>query len=114
MNHRLLERNMEILQESVESGKRIRHDARHHNAVIAEHARRGQNEELLQYLKEYDREMNEHIAECICANTTVNNLLSAYTRKARREQINVTLDVDLGVNLTIPNIDLVTILANAY
>ncbi len=114
MNHRLLERNMEILQESVESGKRIRHDARHHNAVIAEHARRGQNEELLQYLKEYDREMNEHIAECICANTTVNNLLSAYTRKARREQINVTLDVDLGGNLTIPNIDLVTILANAY
>ena len=114
MNHRLLERNMEILQESVESGKRIRHDARHHNAVIAEHARRGQNEELLQYLKEYDREMNEHIAECICANTTVNNLLSAYTRKARREQINVTLDVELGGNLTIPNIDLVTILANAY
>lgn len=50
MNHRLLERNMELLQESVESGRRIRHDARHHNAVIAEYARRGQSEELLQYL----------------------------------------------------------------
>ncbi|MDE5698270.1 MAG: GHKL domain-containing protein [Lachnospiraceae bacterium] len=114
MNHRLLERNMELLEESVESGRRIRHDARHHNAVIAEYARRGQNEELLQYLKEYDRVMDAHTAESICGNTTVNNLLSAYTRKARKEQIEVMLDVELGGELTIPNIDLVTILANAY
>lgn len=114
MNHRLLERNMELMEESLESGRRIRHDARHHNAVIAEYARRGQNEELLQYLEEYDREMDMHAAESICANTTVNNLLSAYTRRARKEQIKVMLDVELGGNLTIPNIDLVTILANAY
>lgn len=114
MNHRLLERNMELLQESVESGRRIRHDARHHNAVIAEYARRGQSEELLQYLEEYDRQMDVHTAESICANTTVNNLLSAYTRRARNEQIKVMLDVALGGSLTIPNIDLVTILANAY
>ncbi|MDE6621312.1 MAG: GHKL domain-containing protein [Lachnospiraceae bacterium] len=114
MNHRLLERNMEILEESVASGRRIRHDARHHNAVIAEYARRGQNEELLQYLKEYDRELNMHTAEIFCANTTVNNLLSVYTRKAREEQIKVVLDVELGGDITIPNIDLVTILANAY
>lgn len=114
MNYRLLERNMELLQESVESGRRICHDARHHNALIAEYVRRGQDEELLQYLEEYDRQMDEHTAESICANTTVNNLLSAYTRRARKEQIRVTLDVTLGGNLTIPNIDLVTILANAY
>ncbi len=114
MNHRLLERNMELLQESVESGRRIRHDARHHNAVIAEYARRGQSEELLQYLEEYDRQMDVHTAESICANTTVNNLLSVYTRRARNEQIKVMLDVALGGSLTIPNIDLVTILANAY
>lgn len=114
MNHRLLECNMELLQESVESGRRICHDARHHNALIAEYVRRGQDEELLQYLEEYDRQMDEHTAESICANTTVNNLLSAYTRRARKEQIRVTLDVTLGGNLTIPNIDLVTILANAY
>ena len=114
MNHRLLERNMELLEESVESSRRIRHDVRHHNAVIAEYARRGQREELLQYLKEYDKETNEDTAEVICANTAVNNILSAYTRWAKKEQIHVTLDVELGRTLTIPNIDLVTILANAY
>lgn len=114
MNHRLLERNMELLEESAASGRQIRHDARHHNALIAEYARRGQNEELLQYLEEYKRETDEDAVQVICENTAVNNLLLAYTRKARREQIKVTLEVELDKNLTIPNIDLVTILANAY
>jgi len=114
MNHRLLERQLEILEESAESGRRLRHDIRHHNAVIAEYVRRGQNEELLQYLREYDRETNQGMVEKICANTAVNNLLSAYTRKARNEQIKVTFHVELERDLAIPSIDLVTILANAY
>lgn len=114
MNHRLLERQMEILEESVESGRRIRHDVRHHNAVIAEYVRNLQNGELLQYLKEYDRGIDQGTVEMICANTAVNNILSAYTRKARSEQIKVTLDIEIGRKLTIPNIDLVVILANAY
>lgn len=114
MNHRLLERNVELMEESVESGRRIRHDARHHNAVIAEYIHRGQNQELLQYLKEYEKEMDTGIPEIICANMAVNNILSAYTRRARKEQIKVTLDVELEKNLPIPSIDLVAILANAY
>lgn len=114
MNYRLLERQTEILEESVESGRRLRHDIRHHNAVMAEYVRRGQTEELLEYLKEYDRETNQGIPEMICANPAVNNVLSAYTRKARNEQIEVTLDVELGKDLPIPGIDLVAILANAY
>lgn len=114
MNYRLLERQLEILEESVELSRRLRHDIRHHNAVIAEYVRRGQKEELLQYLKEYDRETDQGVPEMICSNVAVNNILSAYTTKARSEQIKVTLDVELGRNLTIPSIDLVAILANAY
>ncbi len=114
LNHRLLERQMEILEESVESGKRLRHDARHHNAVIAEYARKGETKELLQYLNEYKKETDTPIAEAVCANSAVNNVLSAYTRKAKREGIDVTLDVELERNPGIPNIDLITILANAY
>lgn len=114
MNHRLLERQMEILEESVESGRRIRHDVRHHNAVIAEYARNFQNRELLQYLEEYDREIDQNRVERLCVNTAVNNILSAYSRKARSEQIKVTMDIEISRKLTIPNIDMVTILANAY
>lgn len=114
MNHRLLERQLETLEESMESARRIRHDVRHHNAVIAEYARREQKEELLQYLKEYDKETDQGVEGMICANTAVNNILSAYTRKAENEHIGVRLDVEIGRDMTIPNIDLVAILANAY
>ncbi len=114
MNHRLLERQLEILEDSVESGKRLRHDIRHHNAVIAEYVRQGQKEELLQYLKEYNKETEQGATERICTNAAVNNILAAYTRKARSEQIKVKLDIEIGKNMTIPNIDLVAILANAY
>ena len=82
--------------------------------MIAEYARRGQNEELLQYLQEYSKETEEGITESVCANTAVNNILAAYTGRARKAQIKVTMDVKLGKNLAIPNIDLITILANAY
>ncbi|MCI8337175.1 MAG: sensor histidine kinase [Lachnospiraceae bacterium] len=114
MNSRLLERQLEILEESVESGKRIRHDARHHNAIIAEYARRGQREELLLYLEEYEEEISQGMPEMICSNIAVNNILAAYTRKARSEGIKVILDVRIGKNLMFPSIDLVAILANAY
>lgn len=114
MNYRLLERQLEILEDSIESGRRLRHDVRHHNAVMAEYVRRGETEELLQYLQEYDRETDQAIPQMICANTAVNNILSAYTRKAKSEQIKVTLDVTLEKKLAIPAIDLVAILANVY
>lgn len=114
MNYRLLGRQMEILEESVELGRRLRHDIRHHNAVIAEYVRRGQQEELLQYLQEYDRETDQGIPKTICANSAVNNILSAYTSKAQKEQIKVTLDVKLEKNLPVRSVDLVAILANVY
>lgn len=114
MNHRLLERQMEILEESVESGRRLRHDIRHHNAVIAEYIRWDQKEEVLRFLREYGEETDQGMEGMICANAAVNNILSAYTGKARKEQIRVRLDVEIGKDLAIPNIDLVAILANAY
>ena len=114
MNQRLLERNMELLEEFVENGRQIRHDARHHNAVIAEYARYGQNEELLRYLEAYQKETEKGSVKVICRNTAVNNILLAYTRRAQQEQIRVTMDIEPDQDLMIPNIDLVTILANAY
>lgn len=114
MNYSHLEQQLEVMEEAVEAGRRLRHDIRHHNTVIAECARRGQTEEILQYLRDYDRETDQETREKICANTVVNNVLSAYTRKAEHEQIRVTLDVKLGKHPGIPGFDLVTILANAY
>lgn len=74
MNHRLLERNMELL---------------------------GAFEE-------------DDVSEKICGNAAVNRILSSYVEQARKEQIQVELDVELDRKTGIPNIDLITILANAW
>lgn len=52
----LLESELAVIQESVEEIRRLRHDVRHHNLMIAEYARNGEQEELGQYLDEYIRE----------------------------------------------------------
>lgn len=114
MNHRLLERNMELLEEAAVDGRRIRHNMRYHNAVITEYALKGQTEELLQYLQQYKQELDENAPQIICDNTTLNHLLLIYTRWAKRENIEVELDVEIGTDFPIPGINLVTILANAY
>lgn len=72
MNHRLLERNLELLGATEEDSERI------------------------------------------CGNLAVNRILSAYADQARKEQIEVSLDVELDREIGIPNIDLLTILANAW
>lgn len=74
MNHRLLERHMELLAAAGE----------------------------------------DKSAEKLCDNAAVNRILAAYTAQARKEEIKVMLDVELGSNPGIPNIDLITILANAW
>ncbi len=52
--------------------------------------------------------------EKICENAAVNRILSAYTAQAKRENIKVMLDIALGSDPGIPNIDLITILTNAW
>ncbi len=117
MNHRLLERQLEVLEEAAESGKRNRCNVKHHNAVIAGFARKGQLEGLLEYLKEYEEcegETDVDEEECICENAAVNHILSSYVRKAKKEQIKAILDIELGRELPIPGIDLITIISNAF
>lgn len=114
MNQRLLGRQLELLEESVETGRRIRHDIRHHNQVIGEYARRGQQKELLEYLRQYEHKMESGVIPVICDNTAVNNILSAYTRWAKMEGINVTMDVEVDKNFAVADMDMVAILSNAY
>lgn len=54
------------------------------------------------------------LSKKICDNAAVNRVLSAYAAQAEREHIKVMLDVELGGDSGIPNIDLMTILTNAW
>lgn len=109
---RMLTRQLELLEESVQDAKRIRHDARHHNMQIAEYAKRGELDELLQYLGRCEKDAQNHAVVTICENPAANNILGAYTRKARQHGIEVRLSVELERDIIISDIDMVAMLAN--
>ena len=109
---RMLTLQLELLEESVQDAKRIRHDARHHNMQIAEYVKKGELDELLQYLGRCEKDAQNHVVMAICENPAANNILGAYTRKARQHGIEVRLSVELERDIIISDIDMVAMLAN--
>ncbi|WP_176770889.1 GHKL domain-containing protein [Eubacterium barkeri] len=109
---RLLTRQLELLDESVQEARRIRHDVRHHDMVIAEYVEKGEFDALLRYLGQYEKEAQRHAAVILCDNLAANNILSAYIRKAKQQDIEVRLDVALDQEIAVSDQDLVVMLAN--
>lgn len=108
----MLTRQLELLEDSVQEARRIRHDARHHNLQIAEYAQRGELDALLRYLGQYEQEAESHAAVTLCENLAANTILSAYTQRARQQGIEVRLAVELERESIVSDTDLVAILAN--
>lgn len=103
---------IEAMQEMAEATGRARHDMRHHNLLIAQYAKKGQSEELLHYLGEYEKAFDNQEEPNYCENLAANNILSTYVQKARKLGIEVRLGIILEQNIAITDIDLVAMLAN--
>lgn len=114
VNEQLLERQMELMRESEKEAARIRHDVRHHILLIREYVRKGEMEQLLCYLEQYEEDVENRSVKDICRNRTVNSILSAYARKAKSQGIQVFMDVKAAEGLPIRETDWVAMLANAF
>lgn len=103
---------MQEMKVSMEEIQRLLHDSRHHNLQILEYAKCGKIDTLLQYLGEYEMEIESHVMMRFCENTAANSILCAYVRKAEQYGINVLYDVVMEQDIGIKDIDIVAILAN--
>lgn len=112
MNNRQLNIQLSMIQDSVEEARRIRHDMRHYNLLVAQYAEKGQIKELLQYVSDYVILNDTDDEPTYCDNVAANNILSAYVHKAKRQGIKVKLDVALEQEIAIHDLDLVAMLAN--
>lgn len=109
---KILEQKLEIMREAEEETKRLRHDLRHHMINIAEFARKGENEKLLQYLGKYGEEVEKTRAKHLCANPVIDNVLMAYDRRARQHGITTSYETAKVGEVAAEDVDLVAILAN--
>ena len=114
MNEQFLYRQLELERKSQEEAARIRHDVRHHCMLIREYVKSKDMDSLLSYLEQYRGDTESTRPQRICANRAVNGILKAYVGYAEKENIQVTMKVDVAEKLAIRDIDLVAILANIF
>ncbi len=108
----ILLKKLEIMEESEEAARRLRHDFRHHIRNITEYVRKGETKELLHYLGEYSGEIEKTARQRICANPVIDNVLTVYVNQACKEGIQVDFDISTDKDGGIGAVDMVAILAN--
>ena len=113
INNNMLKRELSLMQKQVEDTRRFRHDLRHYDRIIAEYARKGEMDKLLECLKQREREYSEEDSVKICENITVSNILEIYARDARQKGIQVSLNVMVEKENGIKDTDFIAILGNA-
>ena len=109
-----MHQQMDLMKESEIEAARIRHDVRHHTLLIREYVQKKEYDQLLAYLTQYDEDVEKWRVKDISKNLAVNSILLAYAKKARRQNIQVTMNVRLGESLPIRDIDWIAILANMF
>lgn len=114
VNEQLLHQQMDLMKESEIEAARIRHDVRHHTLLIREYVEKKEYNQLLAYLTQYDEDVEKWKVKDISKNLAVNSILLAYAKKARRQNIEVTMNVRLGESLPIRDVDWIAILANMF
>jgi len=105
---------MEAQNENVEAVRRMRHDARHHNAIIMEMLQNEQYEELKKYMQQKMGDEEKYATVIYCMNSTVNSVLSVYTRKANKAGIETEINADVPADIDIKETDIVAMLSNIY
>lgn len=113
-NERFIHRQLELMNESKEQTARIRHDIRHHCLLIEEYIRKGETDKLLSYVKQYRDDVENQQPECICGNETISNILTVYARRAKKEGIEVAMQVQVPGDIAVRDTDLVAIIANIF
>lgn len=114
MNERLLQRQLELMQESKEETARVRHDLRHHCLLMEEYIRNREQDKLYAYVKQYREDIERLPTENICGNETINSIMSVYVRWAREKAITVNAYVDIKGEIAVRDIDLVAVIANVF
>lgn len=115
----LIEENMKYLQGQLKTAKEnelfaktIRHDFRHHNQNIAAMLQKGETNEALRYIEQYNESLEAARPKEFCPHVTVNAILSSFYTKAQNDGICVSVEADTQEEIAVSDMDFVAILSN--
>ena len=101
------------LRQMQQNAAAYRHDMRHHFALLQSLASEERIEEIKEYLRTAQSDMDAITPMRFCENETVNLILSAFAAKAKQTGILLTVDAKLPDSLTYSDTELCSLLSNA-
>ena len=111
--NKLWEAELLSQKESIKAAGRKQHDLRHHTAVIMDLLVNKDLDGLWNYMKDYNRSLDEYLSITYCSNPTINSILNAYSQRAINESIAVNIQAIVPAEIGIDSIDLTCMFANA-
>ena len=101
------------LRQMQQNAATYRHDMRHHLALLQGLASKELIEEIKEYLRTAQSDMDSITPIRFCENETVNLILSSYASKAKQSGIMFTIEAKLPDSLTFSDTELCSLLSNA-
>jgi len=101
------------LRQIQQNAASYRHDMRHHFALLQAMASKEHIEEIKEYLKTAQSDIDAITPIRFCENETVNLILSAFAAKAKQSEILLTADVKLPDSLSLSDTEICSLLSNA-
>ncbi|NLK38562.1 MAG: GHKL domain-containing protein [Epulopiscium sp.] len=101
------------LRQMQKNAATYRHDMRHHFALLQGMASKGHIEEIKEYLRIVQSDMDAITPIRFCENETVNLILSSFATKAKQSGIVLTIDATLPDSLAFSDTALCSLLSNA-
>ena len=111
-NEKYLKQQLYSMSIAEEEMRKTRHDIRHHNMVIAEFAKNGDTEKILQYIDEYDEKARKNAFVRYCINDVVNAIVSSYVPIFDKDGIKFECECDVPKETAISDTDYVSLVSN--
>ena len=111
-NTKYLYEQLENAKENEMVAKTIRHDFRHHNQNIEGMLKKGETQEAIRYLEQYNESLKAAAPREFCPNVTVNAILNSFYTKAYTKGISVSIAADVQKAKSISDMDFAAILSN--
>jgi two-component system, LytTR family, sensor histidine kinase AgrC len=113
MQFRQAQTEFASLRQMQQNAAAYRHDMRHHLALLQRLASKEHIEEIKEYLRTAQSDIDAITPIRFCENETVNLILSAFAAKAKQSGILLTIDARLPDSLTLSDTELCSLLSNA-
>ena len=107
-----LEGQLKTAKQNELAAKTVRHDLRHHNRNIMAMLKKGEIQEAVKYLEEYNDSIKTQKMNEFCPHITVNAILNSFYNKAKDNGISISVKADTQENTSITDMDFVAILSN--